>query len=92
MTAVRARLRVRGRVQGVWFRGSMEREANLRSVGGWVRNRPDGDVEAEIEGPLEAVEALIAWARQGPRSAQVTEVTITWIAARGDAAGFEIVG
>lgn len=92
MSAVRARVLVRGHVQGVWFRGSMEREAAARGVSGWVRNRTDGDVEAEIEGARDQVEALIAWAHHGPRNAEVADVTVTWIAARGDGGRFEIVG
>ena len=57
--AVRAHLIVRGRVQGVWFRGSMQEEAERLGVAGWVRNRPDGTVEAEIEGERDAVDALV---------------------------------
>ena len=55
--AVRAHLLIRGRVQGVWYRGSMENEAERLGVAGWVRNRPDGSVEAEVEGAPEAVDA-----------------------------------
>lgn len=81
--AVRARLEVRGRVQGVWFRGSMEAEARRLGVSGWVRNRPDGTVEAEAEGETTAVEALVAWARHGPPGARVTDVRLEWIEPEG---------
>jgi acylphosphatase len=72
---VRRRVVVSGRVQGVFFRDSTRREAVRRGVAGWVRNRPDGAVEAVFEGPLEAVEALVAFSSQGPRGAEVDDVT-----------------
>src|SRR5262249_32276524 len=69
LMAERARLTIRGRVQGVWYRGSMQEEARRLHVGGWARNEHDGSVAAEVEGPRDAVERLIAWARQGPPGA-----------------------
>jgi acylphosphatase len=87
---VRARLVILGRVQGVWYRGSMQREADRLSVRGWVRNRPDGSVEAEVEGERAPVDQLIAWARRGPRGAQVTDVAVTWSEPHGERSGFEI--
>ena len=89
----RAHLLVRGRVQGVWYRGAMQREADRLAVAGWVRNLLDGDVEAEIEGEREALDALIAWAHRGPRGARVDTVRVRWISAQGEPRGrFEIVG
>jgi acylphosphatase len=82
--AVRAHLVVRGLVQGVWFRGSMQSEAWRGGVGGWVRNRADGTVEAEVEGERAAVDALIAWARRGPPGARVEDVSIEWTQPRGE--------
>jgi acylphosphatase len=81
---VRARLTIRGRVQGVWYRGSMQEEARRLHVGGWARNEPDGSVAAEVEGPRDAVDALIAWAHRGPAGARVSRVDVEWIAPSGD--------
>src|SRR5258707_8454295 len=67
-------LKISGRVQGVGFRYSMRDEAERLGVTGWVRNRRDGTVEAVIDGAPEAVEAVFAWGRRGPRRAQVNEV------------------
>lgn len=70
-------LRIAGRVQGVGFRYFIERKASELSVSGWVRNRHDGTVEAMVAGTAEAVEAIIAAARQGPRAAIVTDVRVS---------------
>lgn len=68
------RLVVSGRVQGVFFRDCTRREATRLGVAGWVRNRPDGAVEAHVEGPGDAVAALEAWAGEGPEHAAVASV------------------
>ena len=73
---VRRRVVVQGRVQGVAFRASTEREATRAGVHGWVRNRPDGSVETVFEGPEPAVQALVEWCRGGPRWAQVTTLAV----------------
>jgi acylphosphatase len=65
---------VSGRVQGVWFRESCREEAALRGVAGWVRNLPDGRVEAVFEGDADAVDALVAWCHEGPPRARVRGV------------------
>lgn len=70
------RLLISGRVQGVGFRYFLRREAEKRGVTGWARNRPDGRVEAVVQGDDAAVEAVIAWARQGPRDAAVSDLAI----------------
>ena len=67
---------VRGQVQGVFFRDSCRREARGRGVSGWVRNSPDGSVEAVFEGPPDAVEEMVSWARRGPRDAWVDAVEV----------------
>jgi len=65
------RVRITGKVQGVFFRWSTSEEARRLGVTGWVRNLPDGSVEALFQGPKTAVEAIIAWCRQGPPKARV---------------------
>jgi len=74
---IRRRIVVEGQVQGVFYRSTCRREAQARGVAGWVRNRPDGTVEAVLEGEPDAVEAVIAWARQGPPAASVSRVEVT---------------
>ena len=75
MTVAR-RIRVHGRVQGVFFRDSTRREAEGRGVSGWVANRDDGSVEALLEGPADAVDAVVAWCRSGPSRAEVERVDV----------------
>ena len=87
---VRRRVRVTGRVQGVFFRESCRREAERRSVAGWVTNRGDGSVLAVFEGPEPAVEELIAWCRCGPSPARVDAVEVADEEPRGEA-GFTVV-
>ena len=66
-----------GRVQGVFFRGTMRREAKRHGVGGWVRNGPDGTVQAHLEGPPDAVAEVVLWCRTGPRGADVEDLRVT---------------
>jgi acylphosphatase len=80
---VRRRVIVRGRVQGVWFRESCRERAEAEGVTGWVRNLPDGRVEACFEGQPAAVDALVAWSREGPRRAHVVGVEVHDEAPRG---------
>lgn len=86
---VRRRIIVHGRVQGVWFRDSTERQARALGVAGWVRNRRDGTVEAVFEGAERAVERAIAYCRQGPPRARVDRVDVATEPVEG-LAGFEI--
>jgi acylphosphatase len=72
--SVRRRVVVTGQVQGVFYRDSCRREARSRGLAGWVRNLPDGSVEAVFEGAPDAVEAMVAWARVGPPQATVSEL------------------
>lgn len=67
-------VRIEGKVQGVWYRAWTQEHAVHLGLDGWVRNRPDGSVEALLSGPDEAVAAMIALCRDGPRLARVTDV------------------
>jgi acylphosphatase len=87
---VRRRVIVRGLVQGVGFRVSVARRARERDLAGWVRNRPDGSVEAVFEGERAAVEALVRFCREGPRGALVSEVETVDEEPEG-VGGFEIL-
>jgi acylphosphatase len=73
---IRRRVVATGLVQGVFYRDSCRREAQQRRVAGWVTNRPDGAVEAVFEGGAADVEALVEWARRGPRQAQVDDLRV----------------
>jgi len=83
------RLRIHGRVQGVWFRESMRREAERLDASGWVRNAPDGSVEAMVQGSETAVDALVEWARRGPPQARVDRVEIEPLETNERFSGFE---
>jgi acylphosphatase len=74
---------VRGRVQGVAFRAATEAKARTLGVAGWVRNLPDGRVEAWIEAPTAALESMLAFCREGPPHARVDEVAIEAAAPAG---------
>ena len=80
-----------GFVQGVGFRFAVERAANTRGVSGWVRNRPDGAVEAVFEGVPEDVESLVDLCRRGPRGAQVERVEVEAESPEG-LGGFRVTG
>ena len=71
---MRLHILITGRVQGVYFRESTRQQATALGVAGWVRNLPDGRVEAVLDGPADAVRKLVAWCRQGPPGAQVDAV------------------
>jgi acylphosphatase len=85
---VRAHVLVSGRVQGVFFRSETKRKADNHDVKGWVRNLPDGKVEAVFEGEEEKVKALIEFCKRGPPGARVTSVDLTWENYTGEFGGF----
>jgi len=73
-SVIRARIVVRGRVQGVAFRAAARMEARARGLTGWVRNRADGSVEALAQGPRAQVEGFVDWCRHGPPGARVASL------------------
>jgi acylphosphatase len=81
---------VSGRVQGVWFRAATREQARRLGLAGWVRNLPDGRVEAVFEGQEEPLRQVLAWSHQGPPGAQVEHVEARWGAATHDFDGFSI--
>jgi acylphosphatase len=88
---VRKRVFVSGWVQGVFYRDSCRLEAQRRGVAGMVRNLPDGRVEAVFEGAPDAVDAVVSWARRGPRGASVDSVEVQDEPPEG-LTGFDVTG
>ena len=86
----RVRAIVSGRVQGVSYRASTASEARRLGLTGWVRNRHDGAVELEAEGPPAQVEKLLAWCHQGPPAARVSSVAVDELAPTGAESAFAI--
>lgn len=82
---------ISGHVQGVFFRQSTQQQARRLGVSGWVRNLPDGRVEAKVWGDLEAVNALVRWCHTGPANAFVTDVTIAETEPDAGGRGFRIL-
>lgn len=81
---------IAGLVQGVGFRYAVRRQATSLGLTGWVRNTPEGNVEAVFEGERRALDAMLGWCNQGPGLSRVDEVECIWSDARGDFGGFEI--
>ena len=86
----RAHVYVSGQVQGVFFRDSTRERAEQLGLAGWVRNLPDGRVEAIFEGPSEKVREIIRWCEEGPSHAEVDDVDAEIEASEGDLEGFEV--
>ncbi len=91
MALKQLQLVVRGRVQGVYFRASAQREARRLGLSGWVKNRPDGSVEILAEGEEVAIRELYGWAQKGPSAARVDRVDTRWRGFTGEYAEFRIV-
>lgn len=91
MAQKRIHLVVRGRVQGVYFRASAQREARQLGLTGWVKNRNDGAVELVAEGEEDQVKDLLAWAQNGPATARVDRVETRWRSYTGEFPNFRIL-
>ncbi|MFL5972928.1 MAG: acylphosphatase [Gaiellaceae bacterium] len=87
MTDARARVVIRGRVQGVFFRAETRERARSLGLAGWVRNNPEGTVEAVFQGDRDRIESMLAWCRRGPAAANVEDVEVEWTEMR-DERGF----
>ncbi|MBF5044381.1 acylphosphatase [Aggregicoccus sp. 17bor-14] len=90
MSTRRTHLQITGRVQGVFYRESARREALRLGLAGWVRNRPDGSVEAVAEGAPDALDAFVAWCRQGPTQAHVQDVRVQEESPQGEPGPFRV--
>ena len=90
MDHLRAQVIIHGIVQGVFFRASTRDEAMRIGVGGWVRNMPDGTVQALFEGEAKKVEEIIGWCHKGPPGARVHKVDIFWESYKGEFKLFEV--
>ena len=86
----RAQVKVSGQVQGVFFRDSTRQKAEELGLAGWVKNLPDGQVEALFEGPSERVKEMVRWSEEGPQRASVENVDTNFESAGGDLEGFEV--
>ena len=89
MSSARARVRARGRVQGVFFRAETRARAESLALAGWVRNTPDVSVEAVFEGNPECVDSMVEWCRRGPAGAHVDDLEVTPEEPAGEA-GFRV--
>jgi acylphosphatase len=81
---------VSGRVQGVFFRSQTKHNADRNNVNGWVRNLPDGRLEAVFEGEEDSVRALVEYCHHGPSAARVENVAVTWENFVGEFTNFKI--
>ena len=84
MIDARARVVIRGRVQGVFFRVETRERARSLGLAGWVRNNPDGTVEAVFEGDRDHVDSMLVWCRRGPAAADVEDVEVEWTEPRNE--------
>lgn len=87
---MKAHVYIGGRVQGVFFRSETQDEAVRRNVLGWVKNLPDGRVEAIFEGEKEDIEKVIEFCKRGPSGAKVTKVDVQWQNFTGEFKDFRI--
>jgi acylphosphatase len=95
----KVQLHILGRVQGVCYRQSAQQIAKSLNLFGWVRNLPDGSVQAEAQGMTCDLEAFVNWCKQGPARAQVEDVKVVWLTCKSEESvqgsgrpTFEIIG
>ncbi len=86
----RARIFVLGRVQGVFYRDSTRKWASSKGLTGWVKNLPDGRVEALVEGEKEDIQALVGQMREGPPMARIDNIELQWEKFEGEFSDFHI--
>ncbi len=91
MGKARAHVLISGKVQGVFYRVNTKRMADKLGVKGWIRNLPDGRVEAVFEGDEEAVKRLISWCWIGPPGAKVTNIEVEWEEYLGEYESFKVL-
>uniref|UniRef100_A0A7C1IDJ1 Acylphosphatase n=1 Tax=Fervidicoccus fontis TaxID=683846 RepID=A0A7C1IDJ1_9CREN len=87
----RAHILIYGRVQGVFFRKHMKENADKLGLKGWVKNNPDGSVEAIVEGNIEKIKELVKWALTGPPLAHVEKLCVKWMSYKGEFDSFQII-
>ena len=90
MTGKKLHVLISGRVQGVFFRAATREHANRLSLRGWVRNLPDGRVEALFEGEEERLKEILGWCHQGPPGSLPEEVESRWEKGAGEFKDFRI--
>ena len=87
---LRAEVVIGGRVQGVWFRSATRETAQALGLAGYVRNLPDGRVQAVFEGAGRSVRSMVTWCHKGPRMAEVAGVEVAWLPPTGEFTGFSV--
>jgi acylphosphatase len=90
MVIVRAHVTISGRVQGVYFRGTVKDMAESMGLHGWVRNLTDGRVEAVFEGEADDVRRMVSWCQKGPPAARVDDVSTEWESPTREFSGFKL--
>ncbi len=91
MDKTRAHIFVQGKVQGVFYRSWLHKEAQGLSLMGFVKNLEDGRVEALFEGEKEKVEEIIEKCREGSKASEVTHIDVIWEEAKGDYSDFVVL-
>jgi acylphosphatase len=90
MKLIRAKVSIKGRVQGVFYRQSTREKALSLNITGWVRNLPNGDVDALFDGSEQEIANILSWCKQGPKPARVDEVLVSYEESTGEFSTFKI--